>query len=402
MEIISNPYINRKQAVTSISINFDNTYCAITSNEIFILDINKTITNSKNSNKILNSLVNEDSIQHNNNNNNISKEESVINDLKEENNIEINNNVANKEDENNNILSFKQEDKKTKDKEINEYILLTIAENTSPVNSCVFANNYYNYMISGGMEKLIIIYELDYNKKSYTSIKKLPLQSEINEIVILKDDKYSLCSSYDNNIYLLNLDFNNKKNFSLIFKLDNSNSLVNSIVVDPNLESINSFNTNKSINRRFITFNQNKKICMYEIDERLYNNGNKSATVKLLKEKKDYEINIAHNISINNSLVGDNTNNSIFKNNHNLNNSFYMNKISWSIDNQLAITGLKKLNSSNSIKINHVKILKVISNANSNTGKPEYLVEGNILVGHEQPIVLAVRYNIHININNFV
>lgn len=153
-----------------------------------------------------------------------------------------------------------------------EYNQIDIKENLSVVNSIVFSNNKENFLISGGLDKMIVFHKIDFLDLTAKNIKQIPISSEINYIEISKNDDYFYVCCLNSNIYIGNCDFDNYK-FTIYFNFDIHSSLVSTVKTDPN-------GSNK-----FLSFTENGRILLAN----MYKHSDGNIKVNILHDLKDYE-----------------------------------------------------------------------------------------------------------------
>lgn len=385
MRIIKVPYLNKNQTIHDISINCNGEYMAVAEKYVYIYrlsnisnDIKKTGLFSRDD--LMNERRKQIEIKENgfigNKNKEIkdSKEVKITNNanLCEEVEIEKENEEIDPEEEKQNEIILKQlKDNQLKDLMENVYILIN--DNISNMHAVTFLNNSSEILLTGGMDKSLLIYNLDYENKKYKALRALNLSSEIAVIKTNKNDDFVLASCFDFNIYVIQLKYDSLNSqlicFEAKFKIDNNTGIVQSIAFDP-------LGSNK-----FVTFSEDKKIYLYEIDFNNYNNFHQEnrkipISIKILKTIEEY-----HSDKFNYPP---------------------MKKISWGINDMIVIPNFLKIKE---YGIPHCKIFKFFDvshnmmNMNINSMIIEdpssfsYLKTSNLLVGgHESPILNAVSY----------
>jgi hypothetical protein len=334
MRIIKIPKLNRNQAINETSINSTGEFIAIAETSIFIFkiqDLNTQVSNyekelkekkenlnlePKQNNNLIDSTSKTINVQETLIKNDSSKQEAVIIiDNGYSTNAKHDNNTASKEDKKessgmiiddenyyeNNELNVDEDSKQAEKMFIQEReqmkesvyknVHIIIDDNLCNVNTLNFFNTKANLVISGGMDKSVLIHLLDYDRKNFICQRNIPLGTEVSEIKLFKNDKFALISCFDNVVYVIHCELSTN-NFTLSYKFDVNNSVVQSIAVDP----LGSY--------KFITFSETKKIYFCELfhipkyNNNMNNNHNLknnqvtvTVNIRILKEISDYESN---------------------------------------------------------------------------------------------------------------
>lgn len=297
MRIIKVPYLNKNQTIHDLSINSNGEYIAIAEKYVYIYkicninnDINKVGVFSRND--LINDRTKQIEIKENGFQGGKAKEnkevkENLNNGLFEADEIEkVDDEIDPEEEKQNEIILKQLKDNQLKDLLQNVHILIN--DNIANIHAVTFLNNSSNVLLSGGMDKSLLIYNLDFDNKKSKALRALNLSSEIAVVKVSKNDNFVLASCFDFNIYVIHLKYDDLNSdlicFEARFKMDNNTSIVQSIFFDP-------LGSNK-----FITFAEDKKICLCEIDFHNYNNFHQDSkkipvSVKILMNIADFESN---------------------------------------------------------------------------------------------------------------
>lgn len=91
--------------------------------------------------------------------------------------------------------------------DINQIDHLILDYHLDSINSITFAKTSRYHLVSGGADKTIMIWKINDETFTQEKSKIIKTQSDITDIAITSNDKFLLCASVDNNIYVYQTNF---------------------------------------------------------------------------------------------------------------------------------------------------------------------------------------------------
>lgn len=153
------------------------------------------------------------------------------------------------------------------------------------VNALQFAKVNKYYLVSGGTDKNIIVWRIIEEGFTSEKIRIIKSQSDVTDLAILPNDEFIMAGCVDNNIYIWRSNFL-LKTFDLVSCVNNLHSnFITSIVLDPNLEKLNTQEISKNIHSngfKFASYSDDGKLVITE--SKPEQNGFKINVIKEYKE----------------------------------------------------------------------------------------------------------------------
>jgi WD40 repeat protein len=162
---------------------------------------------------------------------------------------------------------------------------LILEYHNDTVNAIDFTKTHKNYLVSGGSDKCLIIWEILEHNFSYEKLRILKSTSDITDLKIIPNDEFIFASCVDNKIYTWRTNFNGRS-FELVYcHNDLHSNFITSICLDPLFNNLNSEEINERIQKsgmRLASYSDDGELVVSEF---FYNaSGCKSNTMKNFKE----------------------------------------------------------------------------------------------------------------------
>ena len=126
------------------------------------------------------------------------------------------------------------------------------------VSALQFSNTQPNLLFSSSYDKFIVLWKINPTNFSGEKLRVMQLQSEISDIALYPDDSHLLAGCFDNNVYVIKVDFQ-KDILQIVATLVAHDNIVNSITLDPLIETTGRFASLSDKGRLIIsTFNRNE------------------------------------------------------------------------------------------------------------------------------------------------
>lgn len=340
MKVYSSQLLNKGQNISSISINSSNSYIAISEIDITIHKITDIFCKTH---------------------------------IEEETKMQVDIDVK---------INLKDERKKD---------IFQINDNDSPVNILKFLNKRSSNLVTGGSDRLLKVYSLNYEKKIYSILKTINLGSEIIELQVSTDDSYIICSVLDGYVFIIQsssegkiynicgkINLNEELCYSIsINKLDFSQF---TIITESGRVEIYDIRYSESNGLHEIQ-RKRKNIFSNEGSLSKENKGNKDKEVKDKESKADY-----------NKRHDDES--------ENQNSSSSFKKITWGVNNMIVSSNYKSILKGEVI-LNYCKVYEIITDVSSIT-RSELLVISSSLDNKQEKDLINIYSNCLIGFNHEV
>ncbi len=116
---------------------------------------------------------------------------------------------------------------------------LILEYHNDTVNAIDFTKVNKNYLVSGGSDKCLIIWDIIEHNFSYEKLRILKTTSDVTDLKIIPNDEFVFASCVDNNIYTWRTNFEDRC-FELVYCHSNIHkNFITSICIDPSLNNLN-------------------------------------------------------------------------------------------------------------------------------------------------------------------
>lgn len=178
---------------------------------------------------------------------------------------------------------------------------LILEFHTDQVSGLHFSNTQPNLLFSSSYDKFIIIWKINPDSFSGEKLRAIPLKSEISDFALYPDDSYILAGCFNNNVYIIKCDYVNQ-NFDTVAALMTHDNIVNSISLDPFIETNGRFASISDKGRLIIaSFNKTNNIVnvIHNFDE--FVNGKHKCVI--LQKKIDWSVDGRWLLSVDHHLI---------------------------------------------------------------------------------------------------
>lgn len=339
MKIYSSQLLNKGQNISSISINSSNSYIAISEIDITIHKISEIFSKTQ---------------------------------IEEEVKMQVDIDVK---------INLKDERKKD---------LFQINDNDSPVNVLKFLNNRLSNLVTGGSDRLLKVYSLNYEKKIYSILKTINLGSEIIELQVATDDSYIICSVLDGYVFIIQSSSEGKI-YNICGKINLNEELCYSISISK-LDSSQFTIITESGRVEIYDVRYSESNGLHEIQRKRKNIfSNEGSLSKEGKENKEKEGKDKESKAVNKRHEDES---------ENFNSSSSFKKITWGVNNMIISSNYRSILKGEVI-LNYCKVYEIITDVSTIT-RSELLVISSSSDTKQEKDLINIYSNCLIGFNHEV